>query len=258
MEHFIHHNLLSGEVKVAVVGAGGTGSHLINGLVQLHTAMLALGHPGGLDVTVFDDDIVSESNVGRQAFIWSDIDKHKATVLVSRLNLAFGLNWKAAPQRIDDNTPLRSFDLVIGCVDNRAARACIHANAARDAYYLDLGNRLNDGQVVLGEVGSEAYSRGARLRLPTVVDLLPETGQSGLDATDELPSCSLADALDKQGLFINRAMALYALDLLWQLFRHGRVEYHGYFVNMATGRTAPLAIEPAVWERFGYCIKAAA
>ena len=258
MEHFIHHQLLSGPVKVVVIGAGGTGSHLVNGLVQLHTAMLALGHPGGLDVTVVDDDTVSESNVGRQAFIWSDIDKPKAVVLTNRLNQAFGLNWKAVTQRIDTETRLNQFQMVIGCVDNRAARACINGQAASGAYYLDLGNRLNDGQVVLGEVGCETHWHNSRLRLPTIADLLPETVQAGLDATDELPSCSLAEALEKQGLFINRAMALYALDLLWQLFRRGRIEHHGYFVNMETGRTSPLAIDPAVWERFGYCLRTAA
>ena len=50
----IHHlvpELLTREVRVTVIGAGGSGSQMLMGLAQLHTAMLALGHPGGLDVT---------------------------------------------------------------------------------------------------------------------------------------------------------------------------------------------------------------
>lgn len=41
----IHHlvpELLTREVRVTVVGAGGSGSQMLMGLAQLHTAMLAL------------------------------------------------------------------------------------------------------------------------------------------------------------------------------------------------------------------------
>ena len=64
--HQLSPELLTREVSVAVIGAGGTGSQMLMGLAQLHTAMVALGHPGGLDVTVIDSDQVSEANVGRQ------------------------------------------------------------------------------------------------------------------------------------------------------------------------------------------------
>ncbi|MFD2274263.1 ThiF family adenylyltransferase [Undibacterium arcticum] len=66
--HMIHPRLLQQKVRVAVIGAGGTGSQVLNGLVRLHLALLAFGHPGGLDVTLWDDDQVSEANVGRQSF----------------------------------------------------------------------------------------------------------------------------------------------------------------------------------------------
>ena len=99
----IHHlapELLSREVRVAVIGAGGTGSQMLMGLAQLHTAMLALGHPGGLDVTVIDADQVSEANVGRQMFYPSDVGLPKATVLVNRINMAMGTGWKAETRRV--------------------------------------------------------------------------------------------------------------------------------------------------------------
>ena len=66
-------NCSRGRFVSSVIGAGGTGSQMLMGLAQLHTAMIALGHPGGLDVTVIDSDQVSEANVGRQMFYPSDV-----------------------------------------------------------------------------------------------------------------------------------------------------------------------------------------
>ena len=66
--HTIHPDLLTTQVNIALVGAGGNGSQMLTGPARLHTAMLALQHPAGLRVTVYDPDRVSESNVGRQLF----------------------------------------------------------------------------------------------------------------------------------------------------------------------------------------------
>ncbi len=88
-------------------------------------------------------------------------------------------------------------------------------------------------------------------RLPTVVDLFPEILDESNPETDDGPSCSLAEALDHQELFINQAMATFGLDLLWKMFRHGKVDHHGVFVNLSAGRTSPLPVDKEVWKRFG-------
>src|SRR5689334_7068613 len=88
--HRIVPRLLSGQVNVALAGAGGNGSQMLSGLARLHLALLKLGHPGGLKVTVWDPDLVSESNIGRQLFYPSDIGQPKSFVLVNRYNLAYG------------------------------------------------------------------------------------------------------------------------------------------------------------------------
>lgn len=252
--HVLPGHLLTRPVKVAVVGAGGTGSHVLTGLAQLHTAMLALGHEGGLAVTAIDDDTVSEANVGRQMFYPSDVGMHKATVLIHRINMAMGTDWKSKCVRIKGKADLRDYDMVIGCVDNRAARkAIVDSLTGQDAYWLDLGNRLHEGQVILGEFRSAAKKgKEESVRLPHAADLFPEIVDASLESEDDTPSCSLAEALEKQALFINRGMALYATNLLWEWFRYGRIEYHGVFVNLKNARTAPLAIDPVAWERFGY------
>ncbi|PMX96961.1 ThiF family adenylyltransferase, partial [Pseudomonas sp. GW460-13] len=83
--------------------------------------MLELGHPGGIECTVYDDDLVSETNVGRQGFYPVDIGQPKATLLVNRLNNLMGTRWEAQVSRVDSRDRFRC-DMVIGCVDTRRAR----------------------------------------------------------------------------------------------------------------------------------------
>ncbi|MFP3647887.1 PRTRC system ThiF family protein, partial [Paraburkholderia sp. SIMBA_054] len=234
--------------KVVVVGAGGTGSALLPSLARLHHAMIELGHPGGIECVVYDDDTVSEFNVGRQGFYPNDVGQYKATLLVNRLNLLMGTNWKAEPRRVDSKLNLYA-DMVIGCVDSRRARYAIAQAAKRGKvrYYLDCGNETDRGQVILGEFG-----KARRDRLPHVGDLFPDLLNPKNDKGDDAPSCSMADALRKQSLVINQAISVQAFNLLWSLFRNGGLNFSGVFVNLATGRTNPIPIDPAAWARFGY------
>jgi PRTRC genetic system ThiF family protein len=114
-------------------------------------------------------------------------------------------------------------------------------------YYLDCGNETDRGQVILGEFGKARHDR-----LPHVGDLFPELLNSKNDKDDDTPSCSMADALRKQSLVINQAISVQAYNLLWTLYRTGALKYSGSFVNLETGRTSPIPIDPAAWARFGY------
>jgi hypothetical protein len=62
--------------------------------------MLVSAHPYGLDVTIMDGDIISATNCVRQPFSQAEIGHFKAVVLVSRMNLFWGLSWKAVPQHL--------------------------------------------------------------------------------------------------------------------------------------------------------------
>lgn len=252
INHTIHPQLLKQAVKVVLVGAGGTGSALLPRLMQLHQAMLALGHPHGLDITVYDGDTVSPSNIGRQGFYPCDIGQNKASILVNRLNMGWGTSWKAVPRRITNGVSIRG-DIIIGCVDTRGARATIlNCIAEESAYYLDGGNNENTGQVLLGEVGSSDFMQ-KKNRLPTVADIFPEMVDPTLDAADDRPSCSVADALRKQSLVINMAVATEMFNLLWTLLRTGGLKhYSGKFINLETGSGVPIKLDTVVWERMGY------
>lgn len=247
MEHIVKSQLLSRKVKVHVIGAGGTGSHVIQSLTQLNHALIELGHPGGLDVKLIDDDIVTTSNIGRQCFFQSDLGQPKAEILINRANICWGTNWKASVKKIDGNDSAGA-DIVIGCVDNRLARKNI-IKAYKGSYYLDFGNRKNDGQVILGQI--EDWSNKNN-RLPHIGDLFPEAIDPKRESDDDTPSCSLAEALKKQSLFINKTLATLGINLLTKMFTQGAIKTHGMFVNLETDRTTPLPVDPAAWERLGY------
>ena len=140
---------------------------------------------------------------------------------------------------------------MIGCVDTRKARAAI-AKCAEDwrevDYWLDLGNNADSGQFVLGEPLNRRNRRN-KLRLRTVSELFPEVIQADLDR-DGLPSCSAAEALDRQEPFVNPTLANHALALLARLFRYGTISYHGAFVSLSSlSGVQALRIDPKYWRR---------
>ena len=102
--HRLHAELLTREVRILVVGCGGTGSAVLGGLPYLHQAMLAHGHPCGLSVTVMDGDVVSPFNCVRQPFSRSEIGLNKGIVLMSRINLFWGVIWRAVPRPLTSET----------------------------------------------------------------------------------------------------------------------------------------------------------
>jgi PRTRC genetic system ThiF family protein len=248
-EHSIPSSLLQNRVRVTVVGCGGTGGPIAAGLPYLHQAMKAHGHPHGLQVTLVDGDRVSEINCVRQAFSVSEVGLYKSTVLASRINLFWGLAWRGVPQFVDETWSDQT-DILIGCVDSRKARNAIVKSVAHEncRYWLDLGNNADSGQFILGEPKNHR-SNNYPMRLPTVADLFPEIVNPRLDKKDTLPSCSAIEALERQEPFVNQTLAYQALAMLARLFRYGRLSFHGGFVNLATGRTSSLPVDPAVWQR---------
>lgn len=256
IEHLLPSGLLGrGPLRILVVGAGGTGSAITMGLPYLHQAMQAWGHPYGLEVTLMDGDTVSETNCVRQPFSWSDVGHNKATVLINRINLFWGTKWNALPACFDEAT-LRSNqdrnpELLIGCVDTRAARGVIERSVTRKSsyvtYWLDLGNNASTGQFVLGQPLNGRNRRKAG-RLRTVSELYPEIADAAA-GEDPLPSCSAVEALERQEPFINQALAASALAMLARLFRYGRLCHHGGFFNAASGHVTGLAVDPQLWRR---------
>ena len=100
-------------------------------------------------------------------------------------------------------------------------------------YWLDIGNNADSGQFVLGQPLNRINKHKAD-RLRAVSELFPEIIDPALD-DDSQPSCSAAEALERQHPFINQTLANHALALLSRLFRCEPMAYHGGFLNLASG-----------------------
>lgn len=258
--HYIHNYLLSPQhpVTVNIIGAGGTGSQVLTNLARLDVTLRAFNHPG-LFVTVYDPDIVTEANIGRQLFGWSDLGLNKARCLVTRINNFFGNDWSARPQLYPDNPKDARSDnlanITITCTDNVKSRMDLwkvlkavqepkYINHTTPLYWLDFGNSQTSGQVVLGTVPRKIKQPESHL-YETVSSLKVVTRlvrYSKVKDDDSGPSCSLAEALEKQDLFINSTLAQLGCNLLWKMFRHGMLEHHGLYLNLATMKVNPILI----------------
>jgi PRTRC genetic system ThiF family protein len=238
---FLHH------AEIHVVGCGGTGSQLLPRLAQLSKCMIALGHPCGLEVTVWDGDTVSEHNCLRQNFFPPDVGHNKASIMVNRLNIAHGLAWRDEARPFSHEAMGRDRpDFIIGCVDSRAARREIDA-FARDSYHagywIDAGNDAVSGQVIVGQFGKSAANDP--LRLPLVSELFPEI-VAGAD--DNAPSCSARESILKQGLATNAMVAAWIYAWLAEALRFGQIGWSGVFFNLANGRSSSIPVSQEAWD----------
>lgn len=227
---------------ITVIGAGGTGSHMVWGLAQLHMALMGLGRPGLL-VHVMDHDTVEPHNIGRQRFQWHDVGFNKAESLVQAVNRAHGLDWTSSGRKAGEAHYRGT--IVITCVDDPALRKKFHKEIRqknprrryhdheeqkRTHYWMDIGNDVDYGQVVL--------TNG---QWPTIVDVV-----GGLD---KMPthrprhSCSMEESLHHQDLFINLQMATIGLHMLWKLFM-GTLSYRVAYVNMKDMQMTTVPITP--------------
>lgn len=259
--HFTHNYLLrpTNPVAVNVIGAGGTGSQILASLSRMHHSLLALGHPG-LFIQLFDDDKVTTANLGRQLFATCDIGQYKAAVLINRANRFFGAAFKAVPYKYSKRNLHKlpqegAANITITCVDTVAARFEI-ADLLRSMagskkndlyaplYWLDLGNSQHTGQVILSTVdkipqpASKKYT--AVGSLPFITDQYKTLLEQATE--DTTPSCSLAEALTRQDLFINSTLANMAASLLWRMFREGMTVGRGCFLNLKDFRMQPIPV----------------
>ena len=245
-------------VTINLIGAGGTGSHMLTKLAEMNCALIALGH-AGLQVNLFDDDRVTEANTGKQVFAESEIGLYKSVVLINRANRFCGTNWKAVTQKFDGDNRYKmpeggKANIYVSCVDTVASRFGIakffeqmpQNSYGRNTplYWMDMGNSRYSGQVILATLKEIKQPVSKLYRtvsvLPKITDefrdlLLAETDNSE-------PSCSHAEALEKQELFINPTVANYGAQLLWLLFRKGMTDTRGVFINLENFKTEPLKV----------------
>lgn len=232
-------------ITIDLIGCGGNGSQTLNCLAQLHTALVALDHPG-LQVFAWDDDIVTDSNVGRQFFSRSDVGLPKVHVAIERMNRFLGVAWVAQFKKY---TKINGTNILITCVDNSNTRKMLwddfiskrqkndfqydmSTNRNRrdfddqNFYWIDMGNSKDYGQIVFHDM--QAIGTGDANFKP-----LSYWFNQMKDRPEE-PSCSMAESLEKQSLFINGIMSKMCGQLLWDLFRSPdlTIDYQGAYINL--------------------------
>lgn len=131
-------------IKTTVVGAGGLGGFVLNGLARL----------GALHITVIDGDVFSPSNINRQLYCF-DGNMGKSKVLEAKefLRGIHGLEITAIHERITDRNAAELFsdaEIVFDCTDNVESklimeRACL----AKQIPLVHGGVNGNYGQVAM-------------------------------------------------------------------------------------------------------------
>lgn len=259
--HFTDNELITptNPITVNLIGAGGTGSKVLTALVEMNHSLIELGHPG-FEVRLWDDDRITPANIGRQRFAECEIGLYKSVALINRANRWSGTNWKAETVKFEKNAkkelPENAYaNIYITCVDSVQGRFNIgailkqlnkgHSYRDQPKYWLDYGNSQYTGQVLLATIGKISQPNSKKYKtteiLPFVTEEFRELLQQS-EAKDDTPSCSLAEALEKQDLYINGSLAQMGCSLLWSLLRNGFTQYRGFFHNIGEFRTQPIPI----------------
>lgn len=251
MKHYVHNYIINPAhpLTVALIGVGGTGSQVLTSLGRMNYALLQLGHPG-LHVTAYDGDIVTAANCGRQLFAEQEVGMNKASVLVTKMNMFFGTQWESRPMFYENES--KRANIIISCVDTAKVRLHLgewllkgrgHSDTTHTYYWLDFGNNATTGQVVLGTAFNKILqpknNRGCSDYLKSVTEMFDLKKVNDRDAG---PSCSLAEALTKQDLFVNSTLAQIGMAVMWKMFKFGVIDIQGAFLNLDTMKVNPIKI----------------
>ena len=133
------------DYEIAVIGAGGIGSHMLSTIVPaLHRGEL-LESTEVITIRIYDSDKVSEENLAHQRFMPEDVGKHKVTAIVESMApfTSDRLQLVACPWDVREDSDMKPADLTVVAVDSAIARRVVHSS---DSIFLDL-RCLGDGYV---------------------------------------------------------------------------------------------------------------
>ena len=229
---------VSGPVNLILVGCGGTGSWLAPTVAR--TARL-LVETRRRDARVFfvDPDRVESKNVYRQNFCDAEVGQNKALTLGYRFGMAWGVPVTAVQEQFVKIMTDNYLTIVIGCVDNAAARRSIQeAVSGRRIWWLDCGNAKANGQVLLG---CGATCPNDPFELPGFCSWLPMPTIRHPELLEPLPdenanaapmSCAEMALVDSQGLAINQAVATIAGDYLLRMLLTQDLRRWATYINL--------------------------
>jgi len=254
-------------IKLLVVGLGGTGSFLARHVACLVWLLRSAGKE--VHLTFVDPDIVEAGNIPRQNFCPAEIGRYKAEALAERYTRDFGMAIGCIPTRFSPDlahTEWQTLTILVGCVDNAAARVAmeeaLQANETRSngekpavprVWWLDLGNGLDYGQVLLGSTTcvktlASAFALGALLcccLLPTPLLQEPKLREPRPEEQENHSlSCAELLAANAQAMTMNAAMAIEGADYLYRFLITGTLKKFATYLDLPAGMKKSSYITP--------------
>lgn len=228
--------------RIVLIGTGGTGSYLAQGLAKLIS-----GYKLPLEVILVDPDVVEEKNCFRQNFQPWEIGQPKAEALAYRLNQQYGLSFASIFGKGEDfiknpeySSVLHSPRLIITCVDSVEARKPYKGCGP----WLDLGNGIETGQALYGnseypaKLATELENWSTTPHVGSLPSPYVAFGMAKLKSPKKkAPGC--ADTLfAEQGIFANEWAATAGLAILHQLLIKGELANPAIYFD-TRGRMSP-------------------
>lgn len=223
--------------RYALIGAGGTGTHLLDPLVRYLTTHHRGTDPSVWQLGIIDGDAVETKNLERQLFDITALDVNKANAAAARYESLAGV--VAIPEYLSAANIARYITngtVVLIAVDNFPVRALIedHVATLQDALVINGGNERDTGscQVWL-RIGGEDVT-------PRLSFLHPELRAPGEDRA--AMSCTEVAKLPggDQLIVANMASAMWMLSALMQFQTTGDTRWTEIQFDITTGATVGL------------------
>jgi PRTRC genetic system ThiF family protein len=241
---------------IVVVGCGGTGGFVAEGLCRLLLK-------SDLELLLVDYDRVEPHNLRRQHFFEDDLGKFKSQVMAERLARQFGrrVGYSVYPYERDLINREGAIGIrvekgiIIGCVDSPSSRRGIASSLDWGDWWIDAGNGEQSGQVLIGNASDIKGMEGAfnedehsvgRLPIPSLQ--LPSLLIEPTVPVKENRDCAEGVENDTISPTINLAMATLVLDIVYK-FLTGRLTWMGAYLDLEAGTLTPVPAEPVTVAR---------
>ena len=259
MPYYLDNAFLLDNPWITVVGCGGTGGFVAEGLCRLFQGRKAT-------IVLVDHDRVEPHNLLRQNFYAEDVGKFKSQALADRLARAYRrpVGYSVYPFREGDTRPYGNChpglpnygdSLIIGCADNAAARRamaeCLPGDPRR--WLIDAGNDTNWGQVLVGNVAKpvtlhEPPFTGKTCHLAPAPTLQRPDLLTAVSARPPDVDCAAALDLTDQDPTINQMMASLVLQVVRRMVA-GSCPFLGLYLDMEMGTVTPRYVTPEAVAR---------
>lgn len=253
--------------QIILAGCGGIGAYMAQHIGRLMYVLYRSGK--ACNLTLVDPDVVKEENIGRQLFCDAEIGMPKAVALARRYGYAWGLNNMAFVGEYSENLllPQTSLIILVGCVDNAAARVALHntlqfnpqestEHERPTIWWLDCGNLKDTGRVMLGSACETEQLAGAFIdkkrcvALPSPALQYPSLLIPGRDEVgDREMSCAEMQLANLQSLNINAAIAAQGADFLTRMMLTGDLKRYQCEENLASGSVKSFYCTPEAIAR---------